>query len=334
MKAPLVSICIPVYNGEAYLKKCIESCLSQTFSDFEIIVCNDQSTDNSQAIIREFVLKDSRIKSFTNSNNLGLVGNWNATLNHATGKYIKWLFQDDWMEPNALEVFITAAQQGYDFIVSMRNFILEESNSKDQNYYKNEVVKLENHFDKDSAGHYFSSQQIAGLSTDNIALNFIGEPSLTFFKKGLIDTIGLYDPKFHQICDLEFNLRLAGVAGVYVINQPLCCFAVHEQSTTSKNLEEKYFQLRFIEQAYFAFKLLNDKSFKQLQSGFTFAGKIKLALYYNYRIHEAKRFLKKQNQNNKYTDNLMEYPQLNPNSFKHVLLSPLYFILDLVKRRL
>ena len=123
MNNPLVSICIPAYNGANYINKCITACLAQTYDQIEIIVCDDCSTDNTFALVNEWVQKDNRVKVYRNASNLGLVGNWNATLSYASGEYIKWLFQDDWMEPNAIAEFVEAAKNGHDLIVSKRHFV-------------------------------------------------------------------------------------------------------------------------------------------------------------------------------------------------------------------
>ena len=320
---PLVAICIPTYNGVNYIKKCIDSCLAQTYTNIEIIICDDCSTDNSIELIKVLSQKDQRIKFYENSSNLGLVGNWNATLRHSSGEFIKWLFQDDWMAPNAIEEFVDVAKKGHDFIISKRHFVLEESASNDdKEYYLKKVKKLENHFSDSEVGHYFSPSDIVLYATEYIALNFIAEPSLIFFKKSLIEKVGFYDNLFHQICDLEYNLRLAAEVGVYVINKPLCHFAIHAHSATNSNVSQKYFQLRFVEQAYYAYKLLNDKRFKTLQKLMSLKQKLKLKLYYKYRIHEANRYIAKQSNVAYFKDALLNYPFL-----KHSLLDKTFFAL-------
>ena len=330
----LVSICIPTYNGAQYIEKCIDTCIAQTYSNIEIIICDDCSTDATVELIKTLAQKDNRIKLYRNSNNKGLVGNWNATLSYAQGEYIKWLFQDDWMEPNAIEEFVVTAKQGFDFIISKRNFILEESaTTQDKEYFNHQVKKLENHFPDSETGHYFLPIEIAVFVTDFIALNFIAEPSLIFFKRSLIDKVGLYDKLFHQICDLEYNVRLASEVGVYVINKALCHFAIHANSTTNSNIHQKYFQLRFIEQAYYAYKLVNDVAFKSLQNHLTFSQKAKLKLYYKYRIHEAKRFISKQSEDSLYKNALINYPFLKQDVIDMVVLAPLFMSIDMLKSR-
>ncbi len=334
MTNSLVSICIPTYNGAQYIEKCIESCLAQTYSNIEIIICDDCSTDDTLILIKSLSQKDNRIKYYKNATNLGLVGNWNATLGHASGEYIKWVFQDDWMEPNAIEEFITVAEKGYDFVISKRNFILNASATEEEkDYYQHKVKKLENHFPNNKEGHYFSAKEIAGFTTDYIALNFIGEPSLIFFKKSIIAKVGLYDELFQQICDLEYNVRLASEVGVYVINKPLCHFAIHANSTTNSNISQKYFQLRFIEQAYYAYKLVNNNAFSSLQKGLSFSQKLKLKIYYKYRIHESKRYIKKHTDVSANHNYLTKYPFLKQGFFDKTILSPVFILIDLMKSR-
>ena len=334
MSNPLVSICIPSYNGAQYIEKCIATCLLQTYTNIEIIVCDDCSTDTTLELIKTLSKNDARIKFHQNTSNLGLVGNWNATLGHSSGEYVKWLFQDDWMEPNAIEEFVAVANKGFDFIISKRNFVLNESaTSEDKEYYSHQVKKLENHFPESQSGHYFSSAEISCFATDYIALNFIAEPSLIFLKKSLINKVGLYDKLFHQICDLEYNLRLASEVGVYVINKPLCHFAIHANSTTNSNIHQKYFQLRYIEQAYYAYKLVNDITFKSLQNHLTFSQKAKLKLYYKYRVHEAKRFISKQSDDSLYKNALINYPFLKQEVIDMVVLAPLFMSIDMLKSR-
>ncbi len=98
--SPVVSVLIPVYNGARYLAATIESVLSQTFGDFELVISDDASSDDSLAIIRSF--NDPRIRLVTNTRNLGFGGNWNRVLGEARGEFIKLLPQDDLLHPECL----------------------------------------------------------------------------------------------------------------------------------------------------------------------------------------------------------------------------------------
>lgn len=97
---PKISVIIPVYNVEKYLRECLDSVLVQTFEDFEIICINDASTDGSLKILEEYERCDSRIKIINNEKNIGLGLSRNKGIETACGKYIHFLDSDDWMEPN------------------------------------------------------------------------------------------------------------------------------------------------------------------------------------------------------------------------------------------
>lgn len=331
--SPLVSICIPVYNGADFISNCLQCCISQSYKNIEIIVCDDCSTDNTAAVIKEFSSQDSRIKYFKNEQNLGLVKNWNTTVNYANGAYIKWLFQDDTMELNAIEQFVEAAKKGYKFIISKRNFVLKGNFTPEQiNYYNKGVRKLEDFFSASDKEHYFTADEITGYACENIALNFIGEPSLTFINKESIIKTGLYDEKLHQICDLEYHLRLAIREGVFVINKPLCGFSIHSQSTTNANINKKYFRLRYFEQAFYAYKLLCHEHFLPLQLKINRLNRFKLKFYIKYRLYEATKLYQK-NKNPEYHELLSEFPELKKYTNASVFSNVIFRLIDLAKGR-
>ena len=97
-----VSIGIPIYNVEEYLRECLNSIMNQTFKDFEVIMVDDGSTDNSFNICQEFAARDSRFKLIHQAN-IGVAGARNTCLKHMKGEYISWVDSDDKVEPNYLE---------------------------------------------------------------------------------------------------------------------------------------------------------------------------------------------------------------------------------------
>jgi len=98
MIAPIISIILPVYNGELYLSSCIESIINQTYKDFEIIIVNDGSSDRSESIIRSF--SDDRIQYVKNDRNLGLIYSLNKGIDLAKGAFIARMDADDLAFPN------------------------------------------------------------------------------------------------------------------------------------------------------------------------------------------------------------------------------------------
>ena len=99
----LVSICIPAYNGEHLIFRAIESCLNQTYTNLEIVIVDDCSSDNTIEIIKNFQSKDQRIKFFRNESNLGVALNFFETFKKSSGEYVQHLGQDDWLDKNYIE---------------------------------------------------------------------------------------------------------------------------------------------------------------------------------------------------------------------------------------
>jgi len=100
--APRVSIGLPVYNGEPFLAAALDSLLAQEFTDFEVIVCDNASTDRTPEICRAYAERDPRIHYHRNPENIGAAGNYNKVFGLARGAYFKWMAHDDLLEPEYL----------------------------------------------------------------------------------------------------------------------------------------------------------------------------------------------------------------------------------------
>ncbi|MFQ3634122.1 glycosyltransferase family 2 protein, partial [Roseiflexus sp.] len=100
---PSVSIGLPVYNGAQYLVKALDSLLSQTYDDFEIIISDNASSDATPDICREYAARDPRIRYVRNERNVGAAPNYNRVFELSCGKYFKWMAHDDMLEPTYLE---------------------------------------------------------------------------------------------------------------------------------------------------------------------------------------------------------------------------------------
>ena len=105
---PRVTVGLPVYNGERYLAEAIDSLLTQTFTDFELIICDNASTDRTEAIGREYAARDSRVRYCRNRVNIGLYPNFNLVRGMARGEFFKWLAHDDVCSPTYLERCVEA----------------------------------------------------------------------------------------------------------------------------------------------------------------------------------------------------------------------------------
>lgn len=103
VQLPLVSVGLPVYNGERFIREAIESILAQTFADFELIVCDNASTDGTEAIVREYAARDPRIRYERGTINRGAAFNYNRVTELSRGKYIRHAAHDDVLAPTNLE---------------------------------------------------------------------------------------------------------------------------------------------------------------------------------------------------------------------------------------
>ncbi|TDS18648.1 glycosyltransferase involved in cell wall biosynthesis [Maribacter caenipelagi] len=124
-----ISIIVPVYNVESYLEKCFNSVLSQKFTKWEMIVVNDCSPDNSQNIIDEYALKDSRIISIINEQNKGLGGARNIGLKYCKGQYIMFLDSDDFISDNSVLEQLYSQGLAYDLDVLDSRYNMLENDS-------------------------------------------------------------------------------------------------------------------------------------------------------------------------------------------------------------
>ena len=113
MSLPLVSIVTPVYNGEKYLRHCLEGVLRQTYENFEYIILDNASTDNTAEIIEEFRAKDDRIRVFRNINTLKIIDNWNECIKYLSpeSRWIKYAFADDYLFPNCVEEMVRVGEK-------------------------------------------------------------------------------------------------------------------------------------------------------------------------------------------------------------------------------
>jgi len=113
-KTPQVSIGLPVYNGQIFIRQALDSLLTQTFSDFELIISDNASTDGTEAICREYATKDRRIRYVRQDVNRGAAANFRLALNEAVGGYFMWAAADDFYEPthisNLLALHFLAAR--------------------------------------------------------------------------------------------------------------------------------------------------------------------------------------------------------------------------------
>jgi glycosyltransferase involved in cell wall biosynthesis len=176
-----ISVIIPTYNVEKYIEECLDSVINQTFEDIEIICIDDKSSDNTYNILKEYCIKDSRIKLYQNSQNLGIADTRNFSLKIAKGKYIYFLDSDDYIELDALETFYKLAEEKSLDILMFKIANFADHTRIEYTDYYTEMYYLK--FVKDEV---FSYEDIKPYIIE-ICVNLPGK----FFRRDLI-------------CDIEF----------------------------------------------------------------------------------------------------------------------------------
>ena len=212
----LISICIPTYNSERYISECINSVLNQTYKNFEIIISDNSSNDNTLKIIESF--NDPRIKIFKNKKNVGLGKNFNIACSYATGEFIKLLPSDDTISHDCLEKSLKPFSQHNDIALVIGAKTIVDSKSK--------VLIKKVSFLKQ--GMYESSHILK--KTIKSGRNPLGEPGLALFKKKDFYKINGFDSSLELIIDLDCWLKLLNLGNLFYIDKPMGTFRIHQNS--------------------------------------------------------------------------------------------------------
>ena len=128
---PKISILVAVYNTAAYLPQCLDSLLSQTLKDIEVICVDDASTDNSLDLLHQYAEKDNRVKVFALKENCGQAHARNVGLSHATGDYIGFVDSDDWLSQDALEKVCESFRDDVDSVLFRLLYAYTDGSMKD-----------------------------------------------------------------------------------------------------------------------------------------------------------------------------------------------------------
>lgn len=132
---PRLSIGLPVFNGDKFLNKAIDSLLAQTFEDFELIISDNASTDKTEEICRTYAEKDQRIRYYRNEKNIGCARNFNRVFKLSSAEYFKWAAHDDLHAPNFLMKCVEVLDQNPSVILCHSQvYIIDEYGKFLQNY--------------------------------------------------------------------------------------------------------------------------------------------------------------------------------------------------------
>lgn len=213
---PRVSVCIPTYRGAATIGQAIDSVLGQSFGDFELIVVDDGSPDDTVAQVQ--ALSDPRLRCVRNERNLGPQGNWNRCLELARGDYVKILPHDDLLHPHCLarqaRVLDDDGADDLALVFSARDVIGPDGR-----------VLIRQRGPKGRAegplGRAEVLRHCVGQGT-----NTIGEPGAVLFRRRLAELVGGFDQRHPYVIDLEYWLRLLQHGRAWYCDESLASFRV------------------------------------------------------------------------------------------------------------
>ncbi len=223
---PRLSILIPTYNYAHFIAEALESIWQQSYSDFEVIVIDDASTDQTESVCVPFVKADPRIRFLRNDRNLGMVPNWNKCLECARGEYVKVLLADDRLngsESLALQVGALEADARISIVTSSRAIIDEDSVTRElwdplgSHDRRVRLREVESHM----------------LQSVGSGMNRIGEPSAVMFRRR--NAGAGFSESFRQLVDFEMWLRQMQHGELWYFKNPLCAFRRHGKQQSAVN---------------------------------------------------------------------------------------------------
>lgn len=235
---------MPVYNGEKYLRHAIDSILNQTFKDFELIIVNDGSTDQTKHIITSY--NDERIV-LLNQKNQGVAQSLNNGLRIARGEYVRRHDADDLSLPESLEIQVT-------FLDNHSNYVMVCN----QQAYMTSKGKIAWNF-RHPNSHYFNGKELRNLSIKDFTLSAASPVvhGTACYRRKEINDIGIYRPAFIVSEDNDLWLRLLEKYQIAVLNKCTYFMRIHDESATYLHANKiNYFR-----------KLLLDFSNDRLKNG-------------------------------------------------------------------
>jgi glycosyltransferase involved in cell wall biosynthesis len=210
--APLLSVRVLTYNYGRFLGEALESVLAQTFDDFEVIVVDDGSTDDSSAVAQRFVELDSRVRLVRHERNLGFLPSLIRSVSESSGSYLMQLDGDDWiMAPDCFEILVGRMEAHPEMSFCFSPYVIH---------------------DEHRTGYYLAD----GLGRDVIlpgeqaiahVMRFIVPHSGTIVRRSAYDAVGGYDTAFPYGPDMRLFYSLCAVGDVGYVHRPLIGYRVH-----------------------------------------------------------------------------------------------------------
>lgn len=243
MKNSLVSIIVPIFNAEDYLENCVNSILSQTYTNIEILLINDGSTDNSRLICESFSKKDPRVKVF-NQSNQGPSEARNKGIQYANGEYLQFVDADDCIDRHMTQRLISSLQNDEDLVICGYQKVIGTNQSN-----------IKKKFQPLNEGSY-TVEEFIELFPELFRGKLINSPCNKLYKKEIIcDNQITFDKTISNGEDLLFNLKYFTYSRKISIIKDLLYTYININNSFS--LTNRY-KKNYLENRKFIFKKIND----------------------------------------------------------------------------
>ena len=228
MSTPSVSVSIPTYNRPVFVEQAIRSCLAQTYQDFEIVVSDNSTNNETESLVQR--IGSSKIRYFRNPGNLGSFQNLTLAVERTQGRYVKLLMDDDLMKPRSLErsVAIMESHPRVGVVMSPLDIVDETGHAVTPRFYLIKKMRL----------LYAYRQADACIPGRVILRDFLTRiypccvPSGLLYRRECFDQLGLFDPSADFACDVELCMIFATHYDFYFIAEPLNSWRFNTQSDT------------------------------------------------------------------------------------------------------
>ena len=240
MDKPLVSICIPTFNGAQFITEALDSAISQTYTNLEIIISDDASSDATLDIVESYKSKTTIPIHIYHHNPKGIGANWNHCIKKAHGTYIKFLFQDDILKPTCIADMVNVLEHNnaLGLVACKREIIIDKSYLNDETEKWIEIYgDLQEHLNLPIVNgiQYLDKSIFKSNLYLSRPLNKIGEPTVILFRKEIVKDIGFYKEDLFQLLDIEFCNRVLKKYKIAILNKKLVGFRLHSNQATNSN---------------------------------------------------------------------------------------------------
>jgi glycosyltransferase involved in cell wall biosynthesis len=226
---PKVSICIPTYNGGPYLDETLKSVAAQTFSDYEVVIVDDGSTDDTLAIAERYVAGERRARLVRNAVRAGSSArNLNRCVEESRGEWIKPLQQDDLLSPDCLEQMVNAGDRG-PLVFGYHDYAFSPDTDDGVRHYYESLPTLATEL----PAPFAPPQDVRAAFMRQPFINFIGSWSTSLIRRDCIEKYGPFHKTIIYFPDLEYWMRVGTNEGVAIVPERLSSYRVHGRSISA-----------------------------------------------------------------------------------------------------